>query len=96
MERLKEILVTIQGWYEGKAGVAGIDASILDCATRIYISENIARERNGGFKPKQETKIEGDWASIKQRNFMSKLGIAWKNDMTKDQARIAIDEILNK
>ena len=95
MERLKEIIIELKSFYQSPDTLTDkMDCKVLDCATRIFISENIAKEKNGGFKPKKEIKIEGDGASDKQKKFMDSLNLPLNDSTTKQEARKLIDEKL--
>lgn len=92
LERLKEIVKII----EEEIQTPNLNFSpdqILETAEKIYVHENIGREKNGkpAFKP-----TEVELATEKQRNFMKNLNIAYSGSTTKQEARQAIDEKLNK
>ena len=95
MEELKKIIIEL---VEITSPIFGDKASadrILDCATRLHISNNISKERNGGSTRPQATLM----ASPKQKDFLKKhscLDPAEIDGMSKLTASPIIDEIMKK
>ena len=91
MERLKEIFKEMLDFREA-LGIAVGAEMVLDCATRIFISENIAKEKNGNSKAVYASN-PSDEATPKQVGLMRQLGI-FKEGMKKSEASAAIKAVL--
>lgn len=98
MENLKDIISEIVRYK--KMGLSNLsDDVILDCATRIFISENIERsqrERKPFYTSSvQEPPIE-EKATDKQLSLLKKIGYKGNLDLTKREAFKVLNELLPK
>ena len=93
MERLKEIVKELVDFRLAIEAPYDMN-TLLDCATRIFISENIAKEKNGNSKSMSVyASNPSDEATPKQVGLMRQLGI-FKEGMKKSEASAAIKAVL--
>ncbi|MCK9370175.1 hypothetical protein M0R04_09745 [Candidatus Dojkabacteria bacterium] len=86
MEELKQIIQEIKGYTFIKPD----DSTILECATRIFISNNIAR-KNG----QKQVRLD-EPATEKQVKLLKKMQIKIPEGLTKKEASLLIDETITK
>lgn len=91
MEDLKNILKELK---ELNKDIGASGDMVLDCATRIFISNNIQNEKYNNHKLEKPLTIndEPTLASEKQKSLLNKLKIPFDDNITKKEAYILIKE----
>lgn len=86
MENLKEIIQEIKS-YRKDLGMTFSDDTILECGTRIFNSMNINNSKE---------EIKNQPATDKQLRYLDRLGYKGSLKITKEEAKVLIEELVNK
>ncbi len=87
MERLKEIFIELFDFMKAQEINFNTD-QVLECATKIYLTEVIGAQKNGGSS--NEGPVVVEMASEAQKNYMKGLKIPHTDSMTKKEAHALI------